>query len=288
MLHVYAVEPESLSCFNSIWQALESFGFDHGRLVARFPKKWLAMVYEASAGCSALERKRIEVSLRKLKPAVVRTAAEYKEGTWRENAHREHEHFRGVIQNNNTEDYAFVLTGLDLCDDHPNWRTQKDLAVERSPEAMADALDSVLASSTSIHFVDRYYEGDRKRNVIIGKCIDRIRSNGYACSEITIHACNLASREQIENGANWLVRRLPTDLKLRIKVWKPKAGEDGFHARYLLTEKVGLRVDWGFSAGEPGTTTDVALVGEPLRKKRWDDLQDDETTYELLHDIYLA
>ena len=37
MIHEYAVNPDSLSSFNEIWQALEQFGVQHGRMLVGCP-----------------------------------------------------------------------------------------------------------------------------------------------------------------------------------------------------------------------------------------------------------
>jgi len=288
MLHVYAIEPEALARFNSVWQALNSFGFDEGRLVARFPKSWFARVYAATDGCSTLERKRIEFGLQRLKPHVVKSKARFEGESWRDNARRECAHFRGIIQIDNPNSDEFVMTPLELCDDHKCWPVQRGAAVARTPNAIADVLENIMEYSSELHFVDRYYDGGRDRNNVIGECLDRIRTKNMSCERIVIHTAVAATPAHIEAGARWLLNKLPNGVDLRVRVWQQVDGCEGFHARYLMSENAGVRVDWGFSEGEPGTTTDVELMSGTLHKQRWQQFQQQSSPYRLEHDIAIV
>ena len=42
--------------------------------------------------------------------------------------------------------------------------------------------------------------------------------------------------------------------------WRQKPGGADFHARYLLTDRGGIRVDAGFSAEGASQTTDMTLM----------------------------
>lgn len=78
------------------------------------------------------------------------------------------------------------------------------------------------------------------------------------------------------------------EVELRVRVWRQVAGCEGFHARYLMSESVGVRVDWGFSEGELGTTTDVELMSGSLHKQRWGEFQQQSSPFHLQHDITFA
>jgi hypothetical protein len=180
------------------------------------------------------------------------------------------------------------MTPLDLCDEHECWPVKRGVAVERTPSELANALELLLMHSRELHFVDRYYDGGRERNVVIGECIDRIRLRGLRPVKICVHTAVTATREHIESRARWLLSRLPSGSELRVKVWKQIDGREGFYARYLMSERAGVRVDWGFSEGEPGMTTDVELMDADLRDKRWREFQSATSPYRLVHDILIT
>jgi hypothetical protein len=42
---------------------IEKFGFDKGRLISEFPRRWFLEVYNATAGFRDVQKKRVEVAL---------------------------------------------------------------------------------------------------------------------------------------------------------------------------------------------------------------------------------
>jgi hypothetical protein len=68
MLYEYAVEPTAIS---ANWQTCrylaEKFGFDRGRLLALFPKKWLPLAIEATRHLPDYEKTRVVEKLVELK-----------------------------------------------------------------------------------------------------------------------------------------------------------------------------------------------------------------------------
>ena len=65
MHYEYAVEPEALvSNWQNFRYTIDKFGYDRGRLISKFPKRWLKLVYGlASQNFSDLESKRLEIAL---------------------------------------------------------------------------------------------------------------------------------------------------------------------------------------------------------------------------------
>jgi hypothetical protein len=45
---------------------------------------------------------------------------------------------------------------------------------------------------------------------------------------------------------------MPPGSRLKICRWDQKHEGDFFHSRYILTEKGGVRIDWGLDSGKPG------------------------------------
>lgn len=81
---------------------------------------------------------------------------------------------------------------------------------------------------------------------------------------------------------------LPLGIQLRIIRWQQKDGGDKPHARYILTERGGIRYDYGLDEGEEGDqATDVSLISEETRGKRWMDYQTDTAAYDLSDEIII-
>ena len=53
MFHEFAIDPATLSTWQSYRYTIEKFGVEHGRLIARFPRFWQQLVYKAFAGCTS-------------------------------------------------------------------------------------------------------------------------------------------------------------------------------------------------------------------------------------------
>ena len=90
----------------------------------------------------------------------------------------------------------------------------------------------------------------------------------------------------IERDAHTIFRSvIPADLKLTIYRWREKGGGEDFHARYLLTDKGGIRIDAGFSAEGDHQTTDMALMAFNVSQSRMRALERDADVYELVEPV---
>ena len=92
MIREYALQPELLSTWERFRYLSEKFGYDRGRVISRFPKRWEKMVYESLKECRPVEKKRIEVGLKRLKKALHARQGDWNNNiTWLRNALEEHE-----------------------------------------------------------------------------------------------------------------------------------------------------------------------------------------------------
>src|SRR5579863_8659087 len=115
MLYEYAVEPAAIS---ADWKACvylaEKFGFDRGRLLSLFPKKWLALAIEATSHLPDTEKKRVVEKLKELKDqSSVRSGRNYDPeiGTWLQNAlaQQASDPFHAIIANTNPTSHPSVV-----------------------------------------------------------------------------------------------------------------------------------------------------------------------------------
>jgi hypothetical protein len=293
MLHEYAVEPESLGRFNAIWQALEQFGVPYGRLIADFPpRRWQVEVWKATASCPDLERKTLEERLIRLKGKLKNSERHYDfQRTWRENAHLQQaeQPFRGVIQRDNARHVGFVLTEYDFHEENVLWNIRVQDNVERSPKALAACIAPLGAISQEILFVDPYFTAEQKWIAVFLECLRCCIAAGSKFRRIEVHSATRTPLEFFEKAARQYVsRKLPPHVEVGFFVWRKLEGCEKLHARYVLTERGGIRIDVGLDAGKPGETTDVSLLSQDLYKTRWCEFQRDSGAFELVGEFKIC
>jgi hypothetical protein len=67
--------------------------------------------------------------------------------------------------------------------------------------------------------------------------------------------------------------------------WREKPGGADFHARYLLTDRGGIRVDAGFSAEGSVQTTDMMLMDFSLAQTTRASFERDADVYDLVEPV---
>lgn len=294
MLYEYAVEPRAIgSSWERFRYLIEKFGFDHGRLIAQFPKTWFRLVYDAAAGLGPIEKKRIEEGLNLAKKnKVVRTVRAYDGNkTWLENALAGHaaSPFHAIIalENPGAHGSIVLIDGLD--EQQPLWAVPHDWPVVREAPALATALRLMLQSSNVVSFVDPYYDPFSPRyQSTLRECLRIVHAaNPAAVCEIHHKDGDRApSVEAIEREArNQFGNVIPNGMTVILYRWREKAGGEDFHARYLLTDRGGIRVDAGFSAEGGHQTTDFALMDFNLSQRRRDSLKRDAVIFELVEPV---
>ncbi len=67
--------------------------------------------------------------------------------------------------------------------------------------------------------------------------------------------------------------------------WRERDGGADFHARYLLTDKGGIRIDAGFSAEGDQQVTDITLMNFDLSQAKIQALVRDSDVFELVEPV---
>ena len=295
MFYEYAIEPRALgSSWATFRYIIEKFGFDQGRLISQFPKHWFREVYAATDGVSPVQKKRIEEALNQArKNKVIRSGRPYNPaaGDWLYNALTEHRRlpFRGIIAKDNPGNDPSVLLADVLSDGEPLMTVSHDCAVRRDAASLSAAMKVILCFSSRIVFVDPFYDPfDGRYKNTFRACLNIIRSqNPQAACEIHYrYHENKPNNCELEREAVRLFEEvIPTGMKVAIFCWREKAGGEDFHARYLLTERGGIRVDAGFSAEGNHQTTDMQLMSYNLSQEKLKLFAREATCYELVEPI---
>ena len=76
----------------------------------------------------------------------------------------------------------------------------------------------------------------------------------------------------------WLKPQLQPNTSVRLYRWTSwHSSSDFFHARYILTERGGVRIDWGLDSGKAGQKTDVTLLDDDMWNQTWNMFQFDDS-----------
>jgi hypothetical protein len=113
--------------------------------------------------------------------------------------------------------------------------------------------------------------------------------NGSSGKTYQIHFVDHArkpSSEAIEREAkHWFSGIIPNGMAVTLYRWKRRNGGEEFHARYILTERGGMRFDEGLAEGRVGERTDVTLMDPALVQNRREALHRDAVVFELVEPV---
>ena len=295
MLYEFAVEPGAIA---ADWQTCrylsEKFGFDRGRLLALYPRAWLSHAIEATRHLPDVQKKAVVEKLRLLKrDCSIRTGRSYDSEVpdWLANAIEQQavDPFRAIVATENPEGHDFVLHADTLEETQSLFYVAHDCQVPRDSASIANAISLLLKTARSVVFVYAYYDPfNPKYQRTLRACLRLVRpKNGVtACEVHHMDHRRCPSVEAIEREARTIFRDvIPADMALLIYRWREKSGGEDFHARYLLTDRGGIRVDAGFSDEGKEQTTDMALMAFELWQSRAKALKVDADVYQLIEPV---
>jgi hypothetical protein len=295
MLDEYAVEPDAIGLsWSDFRYVIEKFGFDHGRLISRFPNQWFEMVLEVAKTLPDVERKRVTVGLERAKRCVIDTRRPYNTrlASWLKNAVTENARlpFHAIIARSNPHNDGHVLTIGEIDGAHRLFAVERDIKVDRNTHALAAIAAPLLIYSKTLLFVDGYYDpSDRRYQRALKAYLEAVVKNGSFGKTCEIHFADherKPSSEVIEREAkNWFRGVIPDGMTITLFRWKRRTGGEEFHARYILTERGGMRFDEGLAEGRAGERSDVALMDQALVQNRRDALDRDAVVFELVEPI---
>ena len=296
MLYEYAVEPAAIA---SDWQTCrylaEKFGFDRGRLLSLFPRKWLQLAIEASSHLPDIEKAEvIEEAHAKLKrDSSIRSGRSYDPtiGNWLRNALAQQavDPFHAIVASSNPTSAPSVLVVGELDETHPLLQVQQDAAITREAPSLVAAMNLLLQSAEKVLFVDAYYDPFNIRyQDTLRACLRAIHEGnpGATCEIHHLDGERCPSVDAIEREARVkFIGIIPDGMTVSIVRWRERRGGEDFHARFVLTDKGGIGIDAGLSAEGKHQTTIVHLMSDVLVGQRTQALAHTATVYELIGPI---
>ncbi len=299
MIHEYAVDPDALSSFNEIWQALEQFGVAHGRVLVQCPKKWWGIVKEnlelAEGVLHPAEYKSLEERCFRLKDAkkiIFRKNLKYDgekpfvEALAAEHADRP---FRAVLQLERTTTGSIpVLSRFDLHEGNALWKVRRSQAVPKTADALADAVSPLLRISTDFLFIDPFFASKPQNYQSLVKMLQAAMAQNTSVQRIEIHTGTKGTAAFIQDKARTAIMpRLPPGIKITVLQWKEREGGERLHDRFILTDRGGLSSSYGWDSGELGQSTEVSLLDEDSYLFRWGQYQKDTAAFDLVGEPFV-
>ena len=291
MIHEFALEPDALSNWDTIRYFFAHFGFENGRLISQFPKKWKSLVYHACSECKDIEKKRIEETLAKSDHKFIRNGRPYDSTiAWLMNAEIQHARipFRAIIARENPRNHDGIILAEIITDDTPLWNVETGICVARKSADIATCLEPMLRVSEEILLVDPHFRPGEIRYRRILQELTRIMATNPRLKRVEYHLNDTLGKENFISECTSKVRSiLPCDMEVKFIRWKQRENGEKLHARYVLTEYGGISIEVGLDEGNDGETTDIKILSDEIYKKRWTSFQKNSDTYEYVDEFPL-
>ena len=292
MLHTFAIEPDVLVTWDRCRITLNLMGFQHGRAIAAYPswKTWKKMILKACAAdpnCSEREFTRIYEKILDSECKVVRLhdTSDYDESgmpneeAWIRNATRfqdREEVFHAILSTRNPDNHPDAVLEEDIDETHPKLNVPRESLVLMEPKALTNHIGTLVRNSRELLLIDPHFNPSEDRWwPIIGACVQLAATmyRGAPCVKIhTLDADRKPSLEVFENLCERHISSMRLGRNLLVHVCRWHIRDDAphdFHARYVLTDRGGYRLDKGLDA-QIGVAQSVELLSD----QTWERLRD--------------
>lgn len=284
MLYTYAIEPDALTTWEKCRHILDLMGFQHARAIAAYPnrKGWKALVRAACRENEALgdrARKRIIEKLDRSNGKLVSAGEpdDYDdsiapaEERWIRNAvarQSARRTFHAIVATRNPEDHPDVVLEEDADESHPMLDVQREVPVLREPAALAGHMETLVRHSREVlMLIDPHFDPSFNRwRPVVRACMalaaQAVHGGTLRVELHTLDADRKPSLEDFERACRkWIPNMLPVQVKaVSVYRWRiPSDGPHDFHARYVLTDRGGYRLDKGLDE-QHGMTQSVGLL----------------------------
>ncbi|OSM07687.1 hypothetical protein [Magnetofaba australis] len=296
MIHEFALDPEMVARWHDRGEYAffaGRFGMDAGRVVSGYPKKWRQMVRKAffdqfPAGDHNAEM-RMEALLDTLCEKMVKRPSSFPElPTWLEKAEGEHGErpFRGILSHDNPRNRPFIITTDELAHgtitDEKNarhWEVPPAPSPPRDAGEFAQVVAPILRCCQHAVFVDPHFDPDPYRPRFLNTLREMLailwgQNHGLDAPQAELHI------SADKKGESEILRKCRAHLpdvisqggKLRVVIWKSRAGGEKLHNRYLLTDigsvGFGVGLDEADEAGHD-ESDDLFRLSSAQHAKRW-------------------
>jgi len=289
----FAVDPDAIDGWQTLRFLDSNFGWERGRMISHFPRKWERMVYEKLQG-GLVQDQKVEICLQSLKRKLIRLGRpkELQHGDWLNSAKEEHKRdpFRAIITRENKNRDPFILPLDDLHDGVPCWKVPTDAPIPRTAEDLADVVAHILKHAVEFLLIDPYFDPTKARYRRPLQEICRVARNpNQAQKTITYHLKADGNTGFFEQDCLREVPILvPTGWKVNFFLWNERAGGQSFHDRFLCF-KYGV-ISFGHGLDENRHANDIVnvrLLSEDARLQRLRECDPATSPFDLVHHFRL-
>jgi hypothetical protein len=283
MHNEYAIEPAAVVTWEDLCFLSDHTGYERGRLVAEIPQAWRSQVFKCCKCAGELGALKVTERLNQMTEAGVfvrkPTVAQWPgHADWHSYAyaHEAEDTFDGIICQNPPPDATRVRTMSAIREtgaSDPVWERPPSMRIDRHVDAFRVIASKLLRYSSEILFVDRYFclEGGFLK-VLEALIMEVFRNSTRAVpvKRIEYHFVDKsehASPSLICKQCTKIASRIPKNASIVFVRWRQGMKPNGFHDRYILSERGGIGVGQGLTAGEGKTS--VWRISERERMELW-------------------
>jgi hypothetical protein len=297
MIHEFALDPAAVNDWPSFKYIVDQCGVQRGRLISQFPHEWVKKAINTCNIQCDVKRKTVVEKIIGMKrdqkfASFNRKYDENKE--WLANAEDQHtvKPFRAIISPCRPENREYILNPEEIDEKMPLWNVETQSIVPRRADELACRATVLLNISKDILFIEPHFDPLKARFL---NTVSQMISFAFAIKEprrLELHVEYDYWREQ-RRETDWqedCLRKLhtliPEGFTMEVFRWETKPSGDKPHARYVLTERGGIRYDYGLDEWEgSGQTTDVSLLTHSLYEQRWKEYQKETAIYKLINNF---
>ncbi len=303
MIKVFAFEPEAI--FDpKFQQALESFGFHHGRLVGRVPKDWRKKVGDIYRSKHP-EDKAMEIALERLhkKRAIQKVPLSQTDPqSWMDKAiATDPDRAHGIICSESQAESRTdprIINRNELNDDNRIWNIETGVRKQRTAKEMAECVRVLLRYSSLIRFIDPYFSGEARHTEFIDECLSVLRTERVGkLTDVEFHFCFFAlasddletrrnrSRPVFDTIVSKVQKSIVTghEVTTKLFLWSRVESGDKFHERFVSTDCATIEFGGGLDAGKSYEKTSVKLMSKTAHEELEKTYSPDSEAYDLLH-----
>lgn len=272
MIKKFAIEPAALARWEDFRYVFEKLGFSQGRVLSRFPKKWPKMLMESLGDIGDVERKRFEVKLAKFKSDRMLSSGTPYDGSieWIANVTEHAGNFDGIILKddvgeNQGESYGTAVAALD----EEFFHTEREIRTPSTVSGLTEPAKLLMQVTCAAALVDPYFKVASVSCLKVLSRLVEIGVSGGKCRAFAVYTQGDwrpkdGGRKARADLGELLRGKVQESFSINIFFKTSPADLNSFHARYLLTEKGGLRYDKGFRSTPEGDMVDISLLDNAI------------------------
>ena len=280
LLGEFAVNPSLVTSVEAISGLSKSFGFNKGAVLAEFPCSWTSLV-KAVIPDDFRESLDFNIFIEKLKyledNALISTTRTCMSDDWYQHAAKEHQEgpfFRILDTEAHPENTAAIL--LSQLDENILDQLGADKC-ERKAEVLALNAKLLLRNSRNIKIIDPFFSPKDSYKKTLAHMIEISDfENREDIVEWTINTSSIRSNVEIpietekKEFKNRFRDLIPPGKEIAIIWWANGAAKE-MHPRYLITERAGIKYDWGFEQPNDHDDREGRMDIDMMRKPNLDE-----------------